>query len=78
LIAGESGQLKLIFDATTRQLIGVHCIASNAADVVNIGQAVMHYGGTLEAFDALIPIETSYGLAYQQAAHDALKSLALA
>lgn len=78
LVSSGNGKLKLIFDQSSRQLIGVHCIGSHAADVVNIGQAVMHYGGTLEAFDALIPIETSYGHAYQDAAHDALSSLALA
>lgn len=78
LIDGESGQLKLIFDVSTRQLIGVHCMGSNAADVVSVGQAIMHYGGTLEAFDALIPIETSHGHAYQHATHDALKGPVLA
>jgi NAD(P) transhydrogenase len=77
LVSSGNGKLKLIFDQSSRQLIGVHCIGSNAVDVVNIGQAVMHYGGTLEAFDALIPIETSYGHAYQDAAHDARRSLAL-
>lgn len=77
MIAGDHGQLKLIVDQTTRQLIGVHCIGSNAVDVVNIGQAVMHYGGTIEAFDALVPIETSYGHAYQNAARDALNRLVI-
>lgn len=75
LISNSDGQLKLLFDQSTRQLIGVHCIGNNAVDVVNIGQAIMHYGGTLDAFDAMIPIEMSYGYAYQYAAHDALKTL---
>jgi hypothetical protein len=38
----------------------------------------MHYGGTIEAFDALIPIEMSYGHAYQDASRDAQRRLALA
>jgi NAD(P) transhydrogenase len=78
LISSGNGKLKLVFDRSSRQLIGVHCIGGNAVDVVNIGQAVMHYGGTIEAFDALIPIEMSYGHAYQDASRDAQRRLALA
>lgn len=75
LVSSQHGQLKLIFDQSTRQLIGVHCIGNNAVDIVTMGQAVMHYGGTLEAFDAIIPVETSYALAYRDAMRDAQKAL---
>jgi NAD(P) transhydrogenase len=77
LVSSNEGHLKLIFDASTRQLIGAHCIGNDAADVVGIAQAVMHYGGTVEAFNALIPIEMGCGHTYQAAARDALRNLML-
>ncbi len=50
-INGETdGLLKLIADADTAKLLGVHCIGYQAAELVHIGQAVLQLGGTLEYF----------------------------
>jgi NAD(P) transhydrogenase len=35
------GMLKLLFHRQTREILGVHCFGSNAAEIVHIGQAIM-------------------------------------
>ena len=51
LIIGDThGMLKLLFDSTSRKLLGVHIIGTNASDLVHIGQAVMNLGATIDYF----------------------------
>jgi NAD(P) transhydrogenase len=50
-IRGDTtGRLKLIFHRDTRQLLGVHIIGEDAAELVHIGQAVMILGATIDYF----------------------------
>lgn len=50
-ISGEtSGLLKLIADAKTWKLLGVHVVGFQAAELVHIGQAVLQLGGTVAYF----------------------------
>ncbi len=37
----EVGMLKLLFDRTTLELLGIHCFGTNAAEIIHIGQAIM-------------------------------------
>lgn len=46
----EAGILKLVFDITTRRLLGVHIIGEGATELVHIGQAVIELGGTIDYF----------------------------
>ncbi|MFM7807924.1 MAG: FAD-dependent oxidoreductase, partial [Planctomycetota bacterium] len=46
----ESGLMKLVFHRENRKLLGVHCIGSQATELVHIGQAVMALGGGLDYF----------------------------
>jgi NAD(P) transhydrogenase len=50
IIGDEWGMLKLIVHRETHKLLGVHIIGDNAADLIHIGQAVMHFNGDLEYF----------------------------
>lgn len=50
LLGDEIGTLKLLIHQETRALLGVHCIGTNATELIHIGQAVMAFKGTVEYF----------------------------
>jgi NAD(P) transhydrogenase len=51
LILGDDlGMLKLLFHRDSRQLLGVHIIGEQAAEIIHIGQAVMTCGGSIDYF----------------------------
>lgn len=71
----ESGILKLVFEISTRRLLGVHIIGEGATELVHIGQAVIELGGTIDYF-----IDNSFNFptlaeAYKIAALDAWNRL---
>jgi NAD(P) transhydrogenase len=37
----RTGMLKILFNARTLEVLGVHCFGDNASEIVHIGQAVM-------------------------------------
>jgi NAD(P) transhydrogenase len=45
-----SGFLKLIFDVTTRRLLGAHIVGEGATELIHIGQAVINLQGTVDFF----------------------------
>ncbi len=70
------GQVKLVFRADDRVLLGVHIIGESASELVHIGLMVMNFGGTIDAFiDAVFNYPT-LGDAYKYAAYDGLGNLA--
>jgi NAD(P) transhydrogenase len=67
------GMLKLVFARDTLALLGVHVLGEAATELVHQGQAVIHFGGTIEHF-----IHTTYNVptmseAYKYAAYDGLQ-----
>jgi NAD(P) transhydrogenase len=74
-IAGHGGLLKLIFRKDNQTLIGVHCIADIASELVAIGQMVIHFGGTLRAFDEVSMNTPTYSYAYKYAAFDGFRRI---
>jgi NAD(P) transhydrogenase len=48
LLHDEVGMLKLLIHQESHALLGVHCIGTNATELVHIGQAVMAFKGTVE------------------------------
>ena len=74
-IAGHGGLLKLIFRNDNQKLIGVHCIGDIASELVGIGQMVIHFGGTLSAFDETSMNTPTYSDAYEFAAFDGFRRL---
>jgi NAD(P) transhydrogenase len=76
-ICGDlGGQIKLVFRADDRVLLGVHIIGEAASELVHVGLMVMNFGGTIDAFiDAVFNYPT-LGDAYKYAAYDGLGSLA--
>jgi NAD(P) transhydrogenase len=74
-IAGTAGLVKLVFDRRDRRLLGVHILSEEAGELVHLGQAVMHVGGTIDQF-----IHTTFNVptrteAYKYAAYDGLQRL---
>lgn len=76
IVGTTNGMLKLVLRRTDRHLLGVHVIGEEAAELVHIGQAVMHANGTIDQF-----LHTTFNIptrseAYKYAAYDALQNLA--
>ena len=76
-IAGMTdGLVKLVFGRDDRILLGVHILGGSAAELIHQGQAVLHFGGTIDYF-----IHTTFNVpteseAYKYAAYDGLQRLA--
>jgi NAD(P) transhydrogenase len=77
LIAGSTnGFLKLVFRRDDRRLLGVHIVGEEAAELIHVGQAVIHAGETIDRF-----IHTTFNIptraeVYKYAAYDGLQQLA--
>ncbi|EMO5232410.1 Si-specific NAD(P)(+) transhydrogenase, partial [Acinetobacter baumannii] len=56
-ITGDTvGELKILFHRDTLEILGIHCFGNNAAEIIHIGQAVMHSpNNTLKYF-----VETTF------------------
>ena len=75
IIGDDSGLLKLLFHAGTRELLGVHIIGEGASELVHIGQAVLAFGGTIDYFvDAVFNYPT-LAECYKTAALDGINRL---
>lgn len=76
-IAGTTeGMVKLVVDAQSRRLLGVHVVGEGATELVHQGQAVLHFEGTVDYFiDATFDVPTMSD-AYKYAAYDCLQQLA--
>ena len=76
-IAGTTeGMVKLVVDSDNRQLLGVHIVGEGATELVHQGQAVLHFGGTLDYFiHATFDVPTMSD-AYKYAAYNCLQRMA--
>jgi NAD(P) transhydrogenase len=75
-ISGDTeGMLKLIVARDTRKLIGVHVIGERATELVHVGQAIMHLGGTVDTPIDMVFNFPSLAEAYKYAAYDCLGKL---
>lgn len=69
------GFVKLVFARADRRLLGVHIIGASAAELVHLGQAVLHFGGTIDYFihtTFAVPTESEV---FKYAAYDGLQRL---
>jgi len=69
------GFVKLVFRRDDRRLLGVHVLGTSAGELIHLGQAVLHFGGTIDYF-----IHTTFNVpteseAFKYAAYDALQRL---
>jgi NAD(P) transhydrogenase len=75
-ILGEThGLLKLLVDAESRLLLGVHAFGTGATELVHIGQAVMALGGTVDYLVGAVFNYPTLAESYKVAALDATNKL---
>ncbi|MES1173030.1 MAG: Si-specific NAD(P)(+) transhydrogenase [Myxococcales bacterium] len=70
------GITKLVVDANTRKLIGIHVIGERATELVHIGQTAIHLGGTVDLFIDMVFNYPTLADSYKYAAYDCLAALA--
>ncbi len=75
MLGDSSGLLKLIVDATTREVRGVHIVGETAEELIHIGQACMHFRGTIEYFLRTVFNFPTLATLYKAAAYDVLTRL---
>lgn len=71
------GMLKLLFDPQTWQLLGVHVVGEQAAELVHIGQTAMALGGRMDFFIHNVFNYPTWAEAYRLAALDGLSRLSV-
>ncbi|WP_236514755.1 Si-specific NAD(P)(+) transhydrogenase [Sandaracinus amylolyticus] len=77
LITGDlEGMTKLVVHTKTRRLVGTHVIGERASELVHIGQAVMHLGGTIDTFIEMVFNYPTLSESFKYAAYSALGELA--
>ena len=76
-IAGTTeGMVKLVVGVDDRRLLGVHIVGEGATELVHHGQAVLHFGGTVDYFiHATFDVPTMSD-AYKYAAYACLQRMA--
>jgi NAD(P) transhydrogenase len=77
ILGDGTGLLKLIFHRETRQLLGVHIIGAEAAELIHIGQAVLAFGGKLDYFVDTVFNYPTLAECYKTAAFDGINRLGL-
>lgn len=75
-IAGATdGLVKLVFGREDRRLLGVHIVGDDAAELIHIGQAVLHAGGSIDYFIHSTFNVPTLSETYKYAAYDGLQRL---
>ena len=69
------GMVKLVFERETLKLLGVHILGEGATELVHQGQAVIHFGGTIEYFINSTFNVPTMSEAYKYAAYDGLRQV---
>ncbi len=75
ILGDTTGLLKLIFHLETHELLGVHIIGEDAAELIHIGQAVMAHKGTIDYFVNTVFNYPTLAECYKTAAFDGINRL---
>lgn len=75
IIGDHDGMLKLIVHQETKKLLGVHILGPSATEIIHIGQAVLHFDGTLDYFLNEVFNFPTLSSAYKVAARDCMTRL---
>ncbi|HEC11712.1 MAG TPA: Si-specific NAD(P)(+) transhydrogenase [Acidiferrobacteraceae bacterium] len=75
IIGDTEGWIKLIFEAPSGKLLGVHIIGELASELIHVGMACLHYGGDIDFFIHSVFNYPTLGDGYKYAAYDALGKL---
>jgi NAD(P) transhydrogenase len=77
IIGDSTGLLKILFDADTRKLLGVHIIGEGSSELVHIGQAVLSFDGKIDYFINTVFNYPTLAECYKNAAFDGINRLGL-
>ena len=76
-ITGDlEGFTKLVVEAESRRMIGVHVIGERATELVHIGQTAVHLGAQVDTFIDMVFNYPSLAESYKYAAYECLHALA--
>lgn len=75
--SNNMGVIKLIFDADTHEILGVHIIGRGATEVIHIGQTAMSFGGKVDFFVDQIFNYPTFAEGYRIAALNGINKLKL-
>jgi NAD(P) transhydrogenase len=76
-ITGDlEGITKLVVNAQTRKVIGIHVIGERASELVHIGQVAIQLGATVDLFIDMVFNYPTLADSYKYAAYDCLAALA--
>ena len=75
IVGDLQGLVKLVFETPNKKLLGAHIVGENASELIHVGQAVLHFGGTIDDFIAMVFNIPTLGDAYKYAAYDGLQAL---
>jgi len=70
------GMIKLVVRTDDRRVIGVHIVGDGATELIHQGQAVLHFGGTVDYFIHSTFDVPTVSDSYKYAAYDCLQRLA--
>jgi NAD(P) transhydrogenase len=76
IVGDKEGVIKLLFDRSSRKLLGCHCIGDRASELVHIGQAVIMLDGTVDTLIDMVFNYPTLAETFKYAAYDALGRLA--
>ena len=76
IIGDTKGLIKLVFEAETLKLLGVHIVGENASELLHVGMVVMQFEGTINAFIDCVFNFPTLSEAYKYAAYDGLGNVA--
>jgi NAD(P) transhydrogenase len=75
IIGDNTGMLKIMFHAETREVLGVSILGEGASDLIHKGQAVMAHKGTIDYFVDTVFNYPTLAECYKTAAFDGLNRL---
>jgi NAD(P) transhydrogenase len=75
IIGDTEGMIKMIFEAPSGKLLGVHVIGEIASELVHIGLACLSFGGGIDFFIHTVFNYPTLGDVYKYAAYNALGKL---
>jgi NAD(P) transhydrogenase len=75
IIGDTEGMIKLIFEAPSGKLLGVHVIGEIASELVHVGQACLQFEGDIDFFIHTVFNYPTLGDIYKYAAYHALGKL---
>ena len=77
IIGDQTGLLKVLFHAKTRELLGVHIIGEGSSELVHIGQAVLAFSGKIDYFINTVFNYPTLAECYKTAAFDGINRMGL-